>query len=298
MPKLRRIRKIVASAILIEGVIAGFSVYQEFTEPKKEHSFRDNYFLKNSRFSIGCGEEFLERPLQTIAGAIHLTPLFLRYYLGINQSIDEKLQEAVQNEKTLHGIEQLFTKDDMIGYAEIGGMAFLARDENNSYYLNFCDIQCENETESLELMREQDNPEKILHYFKERGIHKKTQMADYIDNLLKRIDAADKKTRSGLIKTLIEMYKFSSDYLYTPSYTNVAGYLYQNFTSLNGKLIGSFHTHNMAEPPSDADLAGSRYARQFVLVRNPGSYEIYDIYKREINKKYAIPIEKPQKLQK
>ncbi len=298
MPKLRRIRKIVASAILIEGVIAGFSVYQEFAEPKKEHSLTDNYFLKNSRFSIECGGEFLERPLQTIAGTIHLTPLLLKYYLGINQSIDEKLQEAVQNEKTLHGIEQLFAKDDMIDYAEIGGMAFLARDENNSYYLNFCDIQCENETESLELMREQDNPEKILHYFKERGIHKKTQMADYIDDLLKRIDAADKKTRSGLIKTLIEVYKFSSDYLYAPSYTNVAGYLYQNFTSLNGRLIGSFHTHNMAEPPSDKDLAGSRYARQFVLVRNPGSYEIYDLYKREINKKYAIPIEKPQKLQK
>ncbi len=298
MPKLRAIKRILASAILIEGMIAGFSIHQEFADPNKEHSFTDNYFLKNSKFGMKCGEEFLKRPLQTITGAIYLTPLALKYHLGINQSIDEKLQEAVRNKKTLHGIEQLFAKDDMIDYAEIGGMASLARDENNSYYLNFCDIACENETNGLELMREQNNPEKILHYFKDRGIHKKLQTADYIEHLLKKIDRADEKTMGELVKALIDTYKFGSDYLYAPSYANITDYLYQNFTTLNGRLIGAFHTHNMAEPPSDVDLIKSTGIREFVLVRNFNQYEIYDLYKGEINNKYAIPVKEPQKLQK
>ncbi len=287
---IRTAKRLACYAILLEGAVAGVSIYEEIKFPQKERSFSNNHFFSNSSFVLQRGKLVLEHPLQMCASMYYSIPCFANYHLGIGQNIGDKLEAAVQHEKTLKGIESLFVKDDKIDYAEIGGLLFLNSDGQNRPYLEFYDIPSKNESLCEMLIREGHDSEKKLSYFKDDKFHHQIWIdIPDIDELLQKAETTDGNYKKRVEEAITDIFMSYSDCLYYLSEESIANFFYSKFGGLNGKFLGAFHTHNMAVPPSDMDFKASRLLRGFVVVRYSDSYMLYDLYKGNAKAVYTIP---------
>lgn len=293
---VKRAKQLACYAILLEGVVAGVSIYEEIKFPQKKHSASNNYLFSNTNLVLERGKVVLEHPLQMCASACYSLPCFAGYHLGIRQGIEGQLEMAARHEKTLGGIESLFVKDDIIDYAEIGGLIFLAKDEQGNPYIKFYDISSKNEIMCNTLQRDFNNTDKLLEYLRNEKFHYKTEIdTEFIDNLLARAERAEGEQKKLLVNKMVSYFMIDSDCLYYPHDVGIAEFFYKNFLRMDGRFIGAFHTHNTSAPPSDIDFKASRLLRSFVVVRNSDSYMLHDLYKGETRAVYKI--EMPSKEQ-
>ncbi len=287
--RIRTIRNLAVCCLAFEGAIGAYSAYQEIRYPESSHTLTNNYFTKNTELVLKAWQDTAENPLQTLASLYYLFPAYISYQLDLNQTLKEKLEEAVKHEKTLEAVKQLMQKDDQLDYAEIGGFLFLDEDEQGCCLLRFYDAPSKNEQDYLKLLREKSNPEKAVEYFKKGGMTKYFEDPEWINQLINELEKAAHPLKGSLLDNLILIFKYSSDNSYSLPVKESARYLYENFLDLKGRLIGGFHTHNINALPSESDLFWSRHLRQFVIIRqNEHSYQLCDLYKGKILNKYYI----------
>ncbi|MFH1455813.1 MAG: hypothetical protein ABIF40_02595 [archaeon] len=213
---------------------------------------------------------------QRSAYVIEEGPRWAAYQTEINQVPFKDIENAAQY--SYKELQTLQTTDNMNEISEIQGVITLNEDK-----LKFYPFECSNSKHAENLNGLYDSPEQAKDYLK-----KNQKEINKILNIDGNIQLKENLSLEEVQK-IINVYVYLSDSASSCT-TNDYVQFYAN-NNLDGKVIGSFHTHNDGSSPSDFDYDKSLKRREIVIsfTQEGNSFTLYDLVKGDEQNITVLP---------
>jgi len=239
---------IPAAIIVLEGIIAFSSLPAGYKADNNPYLEKHVWAWQRSAYVIKEG------------------PRWAGYQTGIGQVNFKDLESAAQH--SYEELQTLQTADNMNEVSEIQGVVTLDNDK-----LKFYPFECSNSKHAENLKNLYDSPEQAKDYLKknEKEINKILSIDGQIQ-LKENLSLEE-------VQQIIDVYVYLSDSASSCTTDDYVQFYANN--NLDGKVIGSFHTHNDGSSPSDFDYDKSLKRREIVVSFTPVgcTFILYDLVK-------------------
>lgn len=219
-----------------------------------------------------------QNPFSVMKWLAYEVPHSVSYKFEINQVTEEEIREALENPETKSRLEELIQEDKGNKMAEIGGIITYDQKEKK---LNFYRMESTNQRQAifLENAIKKGQQGELAKFFSNEENWQSVKIVCAIDanNLLGYLQEHPKRSFNSAIYGLARFYIDQSDSNYLTYVDDDIEFYSENFWSIEGKFVGSFHIHADGAGPGGADLANSASGREIAIADTKKGPRLFDL---------------------